>query len=266
MQKSKIRAHLKMLAHHISGGRLDRYLTKHDNPVFGFLFTLTQHHYTSEGLVFSYPKKLVGLGFRSRFLFDLYELPERQLLKRHLRPTDQVLELGGCMGVIACVSNKLMDPKLGKHVVVEANPDLIPTLFANRTLNKSWFLVEFCCVASGSHSTFFLHDLIVGGSSTRPTTRSVQVVNRSLVELQEKHGRFNVLIMDIEGGEYDLIRTYADLLQNYRLIIMELHDSILGVLKAEECRVMLRKIGFKLDEICEATEVWLHDEASPPTP
>ena len=255
-----------MLAHHISGGRLDRYLTKHDNPVFGFLFTLTQHHYTSEGLVFSYPKKLVGLGFRSRFLFDLYELPERQLLKRHLRPTDQVLELGGCMGVIACVSNKLMDPKLGKHVVVEANPDLIPTLFANRTLNKSWFLVEFCCVASGSHSTFFLHDLIVGGSSTRPTTRSVQVVNRSLVELQEKHGRFNVLIMDIEGGEYDLIRTYADLLQNYRLIIMELHDSILGVLKAEECRVMLRKIGFKLDEICEATEVWLHDEASPPTP
>ena len=85
-------------------------------------------------------------------------------------------------------------------------------------------------------------------------------------ELHEKHGEFNVLIMDIEGGEHSLIRSYADLLQDYRLIIVELHDFIIGPEKAEECRAVLRERGFRMIDVCEITEVWGRNGEEPLTP
>jgi len=61
-----------------------------------------------------------------------------------------VLELGGCLGVLSCTINKrLGDPT--KHVVLEANPALIPYLRGNREINRAAFIVTNSVVfGSGS--------------------------------------------------------------------------------------------------------------------
>src|SRR5580698_4591709 len=67
-----------------------------------------------------------------------YEAAERQAVARYLRRDIPVVELGGSMGVVACVTNRLLkDP--AAHVVVEANPLVIPQLELNRALNRCQF-------------------------------------------------------------------------------------------------------------------------------
>lgn len=57
---------------------------------------------------------------RGKFTADSYELPGRVLAKRYLSPMATVLELGGCIGVVSCVINRvLQQPR--RHVVVEGN-------------------------------------------------------------------------------------------------------------------------------------------------
>jgi hypothetical protein len=78
-------------------------------------------------------------SFTKLFLLDgRYELPERRAVQRHLRRDLPVIELGGSLGVVACITNKLLtDPTA--HVVVEANPHAIPQLRLNKALNHCGF-------------------------------------------------------------------------------------------------------------------------------
>jgi hypothetical protein len=87
------------------------------------------------GLEDSYPP-----GFRNLLLTGIFERPEREAIRRFLDPGLPVVELGGCIGVVACVTNrKLRSPR--QHVVVEANPAMIPFLKTNRDRNRSQFSI-----------------------------------------------------------------------------------------------------------------------------
>ena len=154
---------------------------------------------------FIFPKRLVTLGFRSRFFFDIYEKPEKILVAQYVGKDDRVLELGACIGVISCITNRLINNK-HDHVVVEANPELIPTLNRNKEINGSGFIIEHCMVSPDRFNEFYIHPLIVGGSADRATLRKTHIVNRTLNELAQKHGSFTTLIIDIEGGEYNFFR------------------------------------------------------------
>jgi 16S rRNA A1518/A1519 N6-dimethyltransferase RsmA/KsgA/DIM1 with predicted DNA glycosylase/AP lyase activity len=70
----------------------------------------------------------------------VFEKHERETIKRCLDPNLPVVEVGGCIGVVACTTNRLLQEP-SKHVVVEANPDLVPVLEANRQLNQCEFVV-----------------------------------------------------------------------------------------------------------------------------
>ena len=54
-----------------------------------------------------------------------------------------VVELGGSAGIVACLTNSLLlDPT--RHIVVEANPNLVPILERNRQTNGCQFGISAC--------------------------------------------------------------------------------------------------------------------------
>jgi FkbM family methyltransferase len=231
-----------------------------NNPVAGLIHFFFFRDYSVDGCLFKIPPKLVSIGFRSRFLFNVYEKQERESIRRYVNASDRVLELGGCIGVVSCLTNKLLSDK-SAHVVVEANPNLIPALFTNRNINGCGFVVENCMVGEGRSSTFYLHDLIVGGSADRVTENETTIVNRSFCELVDKHGRFNVIIIDIEGGEHAFFIENQELLGDIDTIIIEQHVKIIGEEKVSQIRSLFEQSGLMRVFLESKTEVWVRSSS-----
>jgi FkbM family methyltransferase len=224
--------------------------------VQGALFDLRGGHFYTDGCTLKVPQDQTSRMFRASFFNGSYEASERQLVHSFVRSSDSVLELGACLGVVSCITNKILADKT-RHVVVEGNPLLIPTLQRNRELNDCGFIIENCAASDKPKVTFFLHPLdIVGGSAQRETQHSVQVPGRSWRELDSMHGPFSVLIMDVEGSELDILEGSPELIARYRLIIVELHEWAIGKEGVECCRELLRSGGLNLVRRAEITEAW----------
>ncbi len=185
-----------------------------------------------------------------------YEADERQLVRQFVCPEDRVIELGACLGVVSCVTNQLLRDR-SRHLVVEANPLLVPWLFRNREANHSGFIVEHCAVGKPPEVTFYLPSrAVVDGSAKRKSGREVRLPSRSLQELHERYGPFDTLVADVEGSEIDVLEGSPGLLQAYRLAIIEFHASIIGEEKVARCREILSNGGLRLVGKAGLTEVW----------
>ncbi len=176
-----------------------------------------------------------------------YEAPERHAIARYLRRGLPVVELGGSMGVVACVTNKLLQNRKA-HLVVEANPLAIPHLELNRALNCCEFEIVNRAIAYGSKTvTFRPSSSLCGNSITADGDLApVTVETAQLGELVRDRGfsRFN-LVCDIEGLEYDLVCQELEVLKNADTIIMETHARFIGEQKYSLMMSKLAQLGFK---------------------
>ena len=169
----------------------------------------------------------------SRMLKKKYEVEELELLDSI--PNIEllsVLELGGCLGVVSVVVNsRLTDPS--KHVVVEANPKLIKYLEHNRdTNNCSFSIVNGMLTTDPENNLFYSYKKLVAGSAHRmddskETNKTEHIVDTyTISDIEAKHNlQFDLLIMDIEGGEFQFIKEFTDL--KFKYILVELHDFIM---------------------------------------
>lgn len=218
--------------------------TNRESLFFGMLFNFFVREYRTQGCKFYIPSDLVKVPFKTRFFFNTYEREERESLPQFLLSNAQVLEIGACIGVVSCITNKLLsNPKA--HVVIEANPYLIPVLEKNRTKNNSQFSIENAMISDQNKNLFFLHNLIIGGSGYRETDTPIEVIGISVEEIERKYQiTFDTLIMDIEGGEVDFIKKNSSFLKRLKTIFIEIH----GFLKDTEylyCMNTLEMLGFK---------------------
>lgn len=190
------------------------------------------------------------------FLIDgRYELPERRAVKRHLRRDLPVIELGGALGVVACITNKLLTYPTA-HVVVEANPLAIPPLTLNKETNHCAFEIVNRAIAYDVEAVTFSptvdlasNSIDSDGTQLYGTERPVTVKAIQLGRLVAEHGfnRFS-LVCDIEGKEYDLVCREIEVLKKADVIVMETHARIIG---EEKNKVLIRKlldIGFRILE------------------
>jgi FkbM family methyltransferase len=187
-------------------------------------------------------------SIRIELITNQYELPERQAVIRYLRRDLPVVELGGSMGVVACMTNKLlMDPTA--HVVVEANPLAIPQLELNRKLNGRRFEILNCAIAYGADSVTFRPSTDMAASSITRAGEElpVTVPTVALGRLVHDRGfkRFN-LVCDIEGLECDLVCQEAEVLKNADTIIMETHARYIGAEKFAAMMTKLEELGFRI--------------------
>jgi len=239
-----------------AAGRFDEAVFKRFG---GFLFDLRGGIFKADGCEFLIGKDLTTMAYRSEFLHDLYEGPERQMVREFVRPSDVVLELGACIGVVSCVTNKILADKK-RHVVVEANPFCIPSLYRNRNRNQAGFLIENCVVSAQPEVVFYVSPCIRSGAVVRhEKSIPVRVPVRTLADLEKRYGPFTALIMDVEGGELEILEAARSSLRNYRLVILELHDFANGQTGIERCRAILTEAGLKLRQQSHSTETWQRD-------
>ena len=185
---------------------------------------------------------------KSLLLLGGYERAEREILKAYLNRSLPVVELGGSIGVVACVTNKLLrDPH--KHVVVEANPDLIGVMNANRERNGCMFLVVNRALAYDDDSTTFYvdgHDFLASSVQVK-TQSSIEVPVVSLGRILVQNGFHTCsLVCDIEGGEVELVRHEPQILQRHvAMIIVEIHGWRVGWEQGAEMIRTLEDLGFR---------------------
>jgi FkbM family methyltransferase len=230
------------------------------NPIAGLLFDLSGGTYKTEGCHFVFTRKMTTLGWRGAYFWrDQYETDERRLIKQFVVPEDSVIEIGACLGVVSCVTNRLLKNP-SKHLVVEANPYLIPWLTQNQSLNASGFMVEHCAIGNPPETTFYVHSTgVMDGSCQNKSAHPIRLPARPLKELHERHGPFSCLIMDAEGAEYDVLEQAEELMKSYRLAVIEFHPWIIGEDKTQRCRQILKNAGLRQLGASGTTEAWCRE-------
>lgn len=241
----------------VLGGIMGRFHEHFILPLQGFIFDLGGSRFHADGCTFAIPRDVTTRAYRACFLRGSYESEERELIRRWVRSEDRVIELGGCLGIVSCVTNKLLADRTA-HVVVEANPFCIGSLYRNKELNQCGFLIEHCAVGTQPEVTFYLHPVyIVGGTSQRSTNRPVRLPAKSLRQLEKERGPFSALVIDIEGSEREVFEDSKELLARYRLVIAELHEFAIGKEGVERCRRILTESGLQCVGRVGLTEAWL---------
>ena len=217
----------------------------------GVLFDQGGRIYSINNQTFAVPgDELTDLRFRSRFILGGYECSEEyDLVSRYLERDKGLIELGGCLGVMTCFANSLLQNR-GRHAVLEAHPQLMPWLASNIERNNCKATALNGVLSRHDEEMFYIHPLIVGGSLLRQTPSKISVPGVSIKNIEQIAGSPTNIIMDIEGGELALLRSDPAILCNCDTLFIELHpfSNILTTQQAAECESCLSSNGFnKID-------------------
>lgn len=191
-----------------------------------------------DGCLFDLDMPQVSRKAKSSFLFDRYEAGLRKAVIECLPRDLPVIELGAGLGVVSCITNRLLD-KPHQHVVVEANPAMIPAIQRQRTMNECQFDILNAAIVYGwgdvnlKTEDSFLSTQVIKTTTLKHVTHALGVA------------RTFSLICDIEGAEIELVKNEADVLRGYvNTLILETHPHIVGESAAKEMFVRLGSIGF----------------------
>jgi len=146
----------------------------------------------------------------------LGELPEQLMAIKYLKDDDCVLELGGSLGRNSCVINSVLKNK-SNQVVVEPSKQELVTLAQNRDVNNLGFHIENTAICD--------HELLIDDwLSPLAVQPKLKVDTITFDNFKEKYPlNFNVLIIDCEGHIVDMMKSFPNILDNIRLLIIE-HD------------------------------------------
>jgi FkbM family methyltransferase len=203
-----------------------------------------------DGMTFSVDSPQLSTGDKGVLTFGLHEMEERALLKRWMPSDLPVLEFGGGMGVVSCLLNrKLENPS--RHVVVEANPEMIPLLEHNREINGLNFTVINKAIAyDADYIDLSIRDFVGSSIIGASVGNTVKVSTTSISSLMSEmnFGKAGI-VCDIEGGEADIINREMPVLgDRIQFFMAEMHPKILGDDVVKKLLIVLIALGFTLKE------------------
>lgn len=247
--------------------RVRYWTSQHDYEFLGRIASSLTETVFVDGRRFVVPRSVANDVVRSRILLGRYERPERELLRRHLDPSQPVIELGGGLGIVASLINRrLHHPE--RHVVVEPNPRVLPVIEANRRLSGARFTVVHGALAyTGNVATLQFGSDVLSTTTRDEPSGDLQVPATTLAALLDRFGwNACVLVVDIEGAEVELVRREAELLaQRVSMIIMEDHPMWLPAETRGAMFDRLRVAGFERVEQSVDVHVLRNRRLPPPT-
>jgi FkbM family methyltransferase len=190
-------------------------------------------------------------------IISKYEKNEIKLVKKYLKSSDSVIEMGACIGVVSLTINKLLSDKT-KQVSIEPNPQMHKYLYENKKINNGYFQVETCIVSKSKEVSFFLGGQAFLGSNILGGGEKIIIPGKTLEELTKQYFDFTVIVMDIEGAELEFFRSFDLKNTRIRLIIWEthVHPKILTSDDLIECYKKLQVQGFNFIEKSGDVEAW----------
>ena len=237
---------------------LDHWAGKPLNWCYGKVIELKGNTVAIDGCSFALDSPAITTNSKGKFMLGQYEKPERRAVAKFLNPELPVVEFGGSLGVVSCLTNKrLNNPE--RHVVVEANPVLVKLLESNRDRNRCRFVILPRMVGYGASSLNFYtnaDNFVIGTGVSSETSTNVEAHEIETITLKRILDEYKfeqcTLICDIEGGESDLLRNESDTLRDrVNTLILEVHPWSLGQDRVNELFNELEQLGFK-QVSCEA--------------
>jgi len=191
--------------------------------------------------------------------YGSYELPEINMIKRHIKPNDRVIELGVGIGATSMVLCDLVGSE--SLCVFDVDERNISLAKRNFELSGKQITCQYFALTSGPDQPRTIRI----ASSANPTSSAAADLNRSdqeseneVATLDFEHviGEFEAtaLVMDIEGSEYDLLMK-ADGFASLKTIIMETHARHIGTEKNIAMLNRLTQAGFEVAESTADGEV-----------
>jgi FkbM family methyltransferase len=180
-----------------------------------------------------------------------YEQHEAAMINSHLAKNTNVIELGGCFGIISAVIRKRIGPT-AKHLIVEARADLAEICAQNAKQNcesNATELVIGVIDYSGAKNVMFAlgknaHEGHIGGSTENGII--IETVKLSSLARRMPEGPF-ALICDIEGAEMQLFENEGDILARLSLLLIETHPTVYPNAEISERNMLdyIRAAGLK---------------------
>lgn len=179
-----------------------------------------------------------------------YEAPEARIVRHAIDRDDVVLELGTGLGYLSALCARLIGSD--RVHTYEANPALAPVIERNHRLNgvtPSRYTVMLAdCEGSVA---FYVMKSFWSSSTVRRSddAEEVRVPKRSFNDEIRRIGA-TFLIVDIEGGEADLIKHAC--LDGVQKVCIELHPSVIGASATQDVEQFFLSQGF--DEIAAVSD------------
>lgn len=174
-----------------------------------------------------------------------YESQEIQILIQTLNKEDRVLELGAGLGLLSAYCAKVIgDDNILSY---EANPLMIPQIKNNYKRNGVSPKIRNAVVGCDNRErTFFLEEHF-WSSSTLQRSKDAQAIKVDGVNIDDVISEFspNFLIIDIEGGEIDIV--FSMNFETVNKVIMEIHPHVIGNGGAHKILHHLYGVGFIMD-------------------
>jgi len=183
-----------------------------------------------------------------------YEEPEVRLVRKHIPPGSNVLELGGSLGIVSASIRNRIGPT-ARHVIVEACQSLIPICRANASIGAapgSVEIVEAAVAYSHSPTVQFQPGVsaLQGQLSTNPQEGvATPAVTLSQLAKRMPAGTF-AMVCDIEGAEKGLILNEREVFSRVEILILEVHPHLFPEGAADSSRLVeeLERRGLQLHE------------------
>jgi len=116
------------------------------------------------------------------------------MIQKNLPDDEPVIELGASIGVVSCTVNRRLAAP-AQHVVVEANPELIPTLKKNRDMNRCQFAIVEAAIGYGNDSIpFFSNGMSLAGS-IYGKGQTMEVPAKTLQAIAEDEARKQIALL-----------------------------------------------------------------------
>lgn len=172
-----------------------------------------------------------------------YEGGELELLRSTLAPDDVVMELGTGLGFLATFSARQIGSE--RVVTYEGNPYMERYIRETFALNRVSPRLEMSLVGpEPGRRPFYVPRDFWASSMLKCEGRATEItVPVRAFNVEAKQLRPTLLIVDIEGGEVELVPKMD--LGGVRAVVIELHERVTGRAGAESVKAALVAAGFR---------------------
>lgn len=185
---------------------------------------------------------------RRHFYTGSYEGDEIRVVKDLINKNDIVVEVGAGIGFVsAYVAMKIGSDRV---YAFEANPFMIEKIQENYVLNNvAPHISNLFLAKEEGKRDFFIDKNFWSSSSIQRKERSTTRIEVETVDVNQVLNKINptVLIMDIEGGEEELIPLINFKDSSINKIMIELHPGIIGKRNASVLLARMISDGFNLN-------------------